>query len=182
MKRHQRLTALLLTLVLLVQLLPGIIPAFATETAEEDRTAFNIEGLWLTEIYANDVDRSTANDKRAANGYVPIQLYNSTSDLMEFIEVSNTHIDPIKLNDLYEVYYNSKKMTVTTTSGSSDITLTHGQTVVLWNLRSDVTTALPTETEFRKEMRVPADAVVLRTDMGGGWDSSATFSIKTKLT
>ena len=182
MKRHQRLTALLLTLVLLVQLLPGIIPAFATETAEEDRTAFNIEGLWLTEIYANDVDRSTANDKRAANGYVPIQLYNSTSDLMEFIEVSNTHIDPIKLNDLYEVYYNSKKMTVTTTSGSSDITLTHGQTVVLWNLRSDVTTALPTEAEFRKEMRVPDDAVVLRTDMGGGWDSSATFSIKSKLT
>ena len=180
MKRWRRAASFLICVVLLLQLLPAAIPTTALAAAVENRGAFNIDGLWLTEIYTNDVDRSSTNDSRNANGQIPIKLYNTTADLMEFVEVSNTHDTDIKLNDVYEIYYNSTKMTVTYMNGSSDVTLKAGQTAVLWNYRTDVSAVLPTEAEFRKEMRVNADAVVLKAVIGGGWDSSAAFSVKTK--
>ncbi len=163
-------------------MLDGYAPLALTNAAAEPASSpvFNSEGLWLTEIYQNDVDRSKKNDKRAASGYSAIRTYTSTTDLMEFIEVTSTHEQPIKLNDLYEIYYGDTPLTVTDMSGNSDIQINKGQAVVLWNYRSDVTSAIPTEAEFREEMRVPDDAVVLKIECGVNWGVTSTFTIKSK--
>ncbi|MBQ3216020.1 MAG: metallophosphoesterase, partial [Oscillospiraceae bacterium] len=102
--------------------------------------------------------------------------------LMEFVEIVSAYDADIKFNDLYELYYNAHKLNVTTVSGSSDVTLTKGQPVVLWNYRTDVTATLPTEAEFREDLRIPDNALVLKIDNGIGWDSGATFALKLKAT
>ncbi|MBQ7345355.1 MAG: hypothetical protein IJW45_04745, partial [Oscillospiraceae bacterium] len=187
MSSLKRRAAWLLIAVLLLQMLP-VIPEVLASAAVEDGflttelvgSSFNGEGVWITEIYNNDVDRSTTNDSREANGYEPIQLYDSTSDLMEFLEVCSTHDADIKLNDLYEIYYGTTLLTITTVDGSSDVTLTKGQPVVLWNYRTDVAATLPTEAEFRAAHRIPDSALVLKIVNGVGWDSGATYTIKDK--
>lgn len=178
MKLKQLLAGALTTALVLGQLVPGISKSVNAETAE---IVFNKEGLWLTEIYQNDVDRSQKNNKREQSGYESIKLYTSTTDLMEFIEVTSTHEAPINLNDVYEVYYGNTPLTVTDMNGSSDIVITKGQSVVLWNYRSDVTTPIPTEQEFRDAMRIPQNAVVLKASCGAvNWAVTSTFSIKSK--
>ena len=47
-------------------------------------------------------------------------------------------------------------------------------------ITSDVTTAIPTEEEFRRQMRIPDDAVVLKVTSGVNWAVTSTFSLKTK--
>ena len=86
MKKMQRLTAVLLAVFMLVQLMSGVIPAFAvSSTAAMTDHSFHGEGLWLTEIYPNDAERSKVNDTRAADGCIPVTTFDSESDLMEFI-------------------------------------------------------------------------------------------------
>ena len=75
-------------------ILGNISPIIAGETQKGNVTvneSFNNEGLWITEIYQNDVDRSTKNNTREKNGYESINLYASTTDLMEFVEITSTY-------------------------------------------------------------------------------------------
>ena len=205
MKQVKRFIAKCLLAALLMQLLPvmstvlaadlsdtynsSLTSALSTTTiAEGFSTAelvdddFNGEGVWITEIYNNDVERNVSTNTRESNGYESINLYDTTSDLMEFIELVSTHDDDIKLNDLYEIYHDTTKLTITTIDGSSDVTMTRGQPVVLWNYRTDLTTTLPTEAEFREDMRIPDNALILKIINGGGWSSNSSYAIKSKQT
>ena len=157
------------------------LPVTAAFAADGDNSpVMNREGVWLTELYQNDIDRSKAKDNREKDGYVPLHyLYKSGTDLMEYIEITSTFDEDIKLNERYEIYQNGKKMTLTEPDGSSDITISKGQPVVIWNQRKDV--AGPTEQEFRREMRVPDSAKVIIADCGAeNWPVSSSFSIQEK--
>ena len=136
--------------LLAAALLLGGFPTQQEALAAEGTSAqdlFNKEGVWLTEIYQNDVDRSKENNTRESKGYESIHLYDTTSDLMEFLEITSTHEEPISLNDLYEFYYGDEKLNVTDMDGNTDITIQKGQSVVLWNCRSGLGGQLPTEEE-----------------------------------
>lgn len=166
-----------------INVLGFISPISAGEPQKSNVTVnenFNKEGLWITEIYQNDVDRSTKNNKRESSGYESINLYTSTTDLMEFVEITSTYDTDINFNDTYEFYYNETPLTVKTVDGNTDIVIKPGEKVVLWNYRSDVTTRIPTEEEFRNNMRIPDDAVVLKVTSGVNWAVTSTFSLKTK--
>ena len=197
MKQVKQFIAKVLLFVLILQLVPGLSPVLpvAVEaavpdgflTAEMAGNGINGQGVWITEIYNNDTDRSTTNNTRETNGYESINLFDSTSDLMEFVEIVSTYDDDIKFNDLYQLSYTSPagnvyNLTVTTVDGSADVTLTKGQPVVLWNYRTDVTATLPTEAQFRKDMRVPDNALVLKITSGVGWDSNSTMTLTSKST
>ena len=182
MKSLKKVFSGLLVAVMLLQIFSGLTLASAFSTGDMISDSFNGEGVWITEIYNNDVDRSVANNTRPANGDEAIELFDSTSDLMEFVEVVSTYDADIALNDLYELYYNSTLINITTVAGSSNVTLTKGQPVVIWNYRTDVTATLPTEAQVRSALRIPDNALVLKGDMGGGWDSGATFTLKLKAT
>ena len=186
MKQFRKWTAVALSVLLLAQLVSGVIPVLALEAGQElANHSFHAEGLWLTEIYPNDVDRSAANDTREADGCLPVTTYDTTSDLFEFLEIISTHDADFQLNDVYELCYNDKVLPVQTMSGSSDITITKGQPVVIWNERVDVAAkgiALPDEATVRKELHIPDHAVLLKTPYGNGWDPAGTFSIRLKDT
>ena len=179
MKR--RIVAGLLAVMVLGQVLESV-PANASQETEQSQSTptFNNEGVWLTEIYQNDVDRSKVKDTREAKGYESIKLYDSTEDLMEFLEITSTHKEKIKLNDNYDFYYGDTKLTVTDMNGNSDVTIESGQNVVLWNYRSDLSITLPTEAEFREALRIPEETVVLKITGSGNWKTTANFSVKTK--
>ena len=147
--------------------------------------SFNGEGLWLTEIHNNDVDRTVVNDTRAASSYEPVHTYDfniDLTDLMEFIEVVSTHDEDVKLNDLYEFYVGTRKLNITTMDGSSDVTIKRAQPTVIWNYRSDLGIPLPTEAEFREDMHVPDNALVLKIVGDGDLGSGSNYSIKNKQT
>ena len=115
--------------LLAAALLLGGFPTQQEALAAEGTSAqdlFNKEGVWLTEIYQNDVDRSKENNTRESKGYESIHLYDTTSDLMEFLEITSTHEEPISLNDLYEFYYGDEKLNVTDMDGNTDITIQKG--------------------------------------------------------
>lgn len=172
-KLNKQITAGVLSVMLSVQLLSGITTIAAAE-ADSSAETFNKEGVWLTEIYQNDVDRSQTKNTREQNGYDSIHLYNTSDDLMEFVEITSTYDAAVNFNDLYEIYYGDTKLSV------PDVTIEKGQSVVLWNYRSDLSVTIPTEEEFREDMRIPDDAVVLKVTSGQGWAGSSTFSIKRK--
>ena len=175
------IAVLLVISMVAVQLLTGIVPAYAADTADMTDVSFNGEGVWITEIYNNDVDRSEKNNTRDTNGYIPVDLFASASDLMEFVELCSTHDADIKFNELYELYIDNILMTVTDANGSTDITLSNGQPVVVWNYRTDV--VMPTEAQFRSALRIPEDALVLRVNYGSNWAAaSGTFDLRSKTT
>lgn len=182
MMRKKRLIASgMLAVMIFSQILGNVLPAGAEETGDiAINNTFNGEGLWLTEIYQNDVDRSQKNNTREKNNYESVHLYTSTTDLMEFIEITSTYEEPIKLNDMYEVYYNDTLLTVTDMNDNSDVTIMPNESIVLWNYRSDVSTGIPTEEEFRTDMRVPDSATVLKVTCGVNWKVTSTFTLKTK--
>lgn len=135
----KRTISLFLAFVLVVtQLLTGVVPVLAASTVQMTDHSFNGEGLWITEIYNNDVDRSEKNNTRDSNGYLPVELFESASDLMEFVELCSTHDVDIQFQDLYELYIDEIRMTVTDAVGNTDITLSKGQRVVVWNYRTDI--------------------------------------------
>ena len=119
MKSLKKVFSGLLVAVMLLQIFSGLTLASAFSTGDMISDSFNGEGVWITEIYNNDVDRSVANNTRPANGDEAIELFDSTSDLMEFVEVVSTYDADIALNDLYELYYNSTLINITTVAGSS---------------------------------------------------------------
>ena len=169
--------------LLAAALLLGGFPAQQEALAAEGTSAqdlFNKEGVWLTEIYQNDVDRSEKNNTRESKGYERIHLYDTTSDLMEFLEITSTHEGPISLNDLYEFYYGDEKLNVTGMDGNTNITIQKGQSVVLWNCRSGLDGRFPTEEEFREDMRIPDDTLILKITNNKNWAVTSTFSVKRK--
>ena len=207
MKRTKQLLAVLLICGMILQFIPMFHRASATPTLgtpdpglnfypntsgvpDGFKTSeivvgdtFNGVGVWLTEIHNNDVDRRASADTRAANGYEPVHVYDFDTelvDLMEFIEVVSTHDEDVRLNDLYEVYCGSKKLTITTMSGSSDVVLKRAQPTVIWNYRSDLGIPLPTEAEFREDMHVPDNAQVLKIVGNGDLGSNTVYSIKNR--
>lgn len=164
-------------------IIANISPLIASQTGGNSVAAsetFNKEGLWITEIYQNDVDRSEKNNTREKSGYESIKLYKSTTDLMEFVEITSTYDKAVNFNDIYEFVYNDTVQKVTTMDGNDEVIIQPEEKVVLWNYRSDVTTAIPTEEEFRRQMRIPDDAVVLKVTSGVNWAVTSTFSLKTK--
>ena len=88
-RRKKRIVAGTVAAVMIAgSILGNISPLIASETGGADvsvNESFNKEGLWLTEIYQNDVDRSVKNNSREKSGYESIRLYKSTTDLMEFV-------------------------------------------------------------------------------------------------
>lgn len=181
MRKKQLIAGGMLAVMVFGRILGSVSLVGAEETKDiTTNNFFNKEGLWLTEIYQNDVDRSIKNNTREKNNYESINLYNSTTDLMEFIEITSTYNVPIKLNEMYEVYYNDTLLTITDMNDNSDITIQPNESIVLWNYRSDVETGIPTEQEFRTDMRVPEDAAVLKVTCGVNWAVTSSFTLKTK--
>lgn len=177
MKAKRILAAALAGVMTFSQLMAAVPAAAAVSTDGSQKSAFNGEGVWLTEIYQNDVNRSTSK-----SGYEEILTYGTSDDLMEFLEITSTHEEDIELNEEYEFYYNDTKITVTDMDGDPNVTIEKGQAVVLWNYRSDLGVTLPTEEEFRSEMRVPEEALVLKAvtgTNGGNWAATGcSFSIR----
>ena len=99
---------------------------------------------------------------------------------MEFVEITSTYDKPVNFNDTYEFVYNDTALQVSTMDGSSDVVIQPEEKVVLWNYRSDIKTPIPTEAEFREEMRIPDDAVVLKVTSEVNWGVTSTFSLRTK--
>ena len=165
-----------LAAVLMLSLFPA--PIHAAEWNQAD--SVNHEGVWMTEIYQNDVTRNS-NDSRRSSGYEDVLTFNTEEDMMEFVEIASTHEEAISLNEVYDFYYNDTKMTVTTMDDSDEVIVEKGQSVVLWNYRSDLGITMPTEEEFRTEMRVPDEAMVLKAVSGGNWAANdCSFAVKTK--
>lgn len=182
-KRKKRIVAGTMVAIMMVgSILCNISPLRASETGGNVTVneKFNKEGLWITEIYQNDVDRSEKNNSRETSGYESIRLYKSTTDLMEFVEITSTYDKPVNFNDTYEFVYNDTALQVSTMDGSSDVVIQPEEKVVLWNYRSDIKTPIPTEAEFREEMRIPDDAVVLKVTSEVNWGVTSTFSLRTK--
>lgn len=179
--RKKQIIAGLLAALLVGQVFGNVSPVVtnAADKTAASTDSVNKEGLWITEIYQNDVDRSKANDTRETGGYESIELFDSTSELMEFVEVTSTYSTPVKLNEVYEFYHNDTLLTVTDMNGNSDITIEPNQTFVIWDYRSDVEGVIPTEEQFRNALRIPDDVVVLKVN-GNGWGNESTFSLKTK--
>lgn len=178
MKAKRAIAAVLAAATVLGQTLPA-----ASAVDADAGSAFNQEGVWMTEIYQNDVDRSS-NDPRQKSGYEDIEVFATSEDVMEFVEITSTHDQAVDLNAMYDFYYNDTKITVTTMDGSEDVTVEKGQAVVLWNYRGDLgADVLPTEEQFRDQMRIPDDTLVLMAVTGSGQNWTANgcaFSIKTK--
>lgn len=182
-KRKKRIVAGTMVAIMMAgSILCNISPLRASETGGNVTVneKFNKEGLWITEIYQNDVDRSEKNNSRETSGYESIRLYKSTTDLMEFVEITSTYDKPVNFNDTYEFVYNDTALQVSTMDGSSDDVIQPEEKVVLWNYRSDIKTPIPTEAEFREEMRIPDDAVVLKVTSEVNWGVTSTFSLRTK--
>ena len=182
-KRKRRIVAGTMVAIMMAgSILCNISPLRASETGGNVTVneKFNKEGLWITEIYQNDVDRSEKNNSRETSGYESIRLYKSTTDLMEFVEITSTYDKPVNFNDTYEFVYNDTALQVSTMDGSSDVVIQPEEKVVLWNYRSDIKTPIPTEAEFREEMRIPDDAVVLKVTSEVNWGVTSTFSLRTK--
>lgn len=182
-KRKKRIVAGTMVAIMMAgSILCNISPLRASETGGNVTVneKFNKEGLWITEIYQNDVDRSEKNNSRETSEYESIRLYKSTTDLMEFVEITSTYDKPVNFNDTYEFVYNDTALQVSTMDGSSDVVIQPEEKVVLWNYRSDIKTPIPTEAEFREEMRIPDDAVVLKVTSEVNWGVTSTFSLRTK--
>ena len=128
--------------------------------------------IWLTEIYPNDVDRSAT--------------YVSKSDLMEFVEITNTGDYDIDFNNGYGLYYEYpsgtssvlKELTVQDVLGNVAVTIKAGETVVIWSKRTDIATG-PTESQFRAAMNIAADVQVLICSGQSGFaEDDRGFAIK----
>ena len=113
-------------------------------------------GLYLTEIYPNDINREG--------------VYGNGSDHMEFVEVSNTSQAPVTFspNGGYTLWYEyndngtykMKQLAVAALDdGSETFEIAPGETVVFWSRRSDMDNTA-TEAEFRAAWHVPEDVKI----------------------
>ena len=135
-------------------------------------------GLWLTEIYQNDVKRDT--------------VFSNASDHMEFVEVTNTSDHAIDFNSGYGLWYEypssgnytMKQLTVTTIDGSTEnVVIPAGVSAVFWNQRTDLGgeagTDYATEDQFRAAMNIPEDVPVFKVSGQNGFaENDRGFAIQ----
>lgn len=127
------------------------------------------KGLWITEIYHNDVSRSA--------------VYTTGSDLMEFVEIVNTSDEPIVFNDTYTLWYEylsgGKMVTQAnplTIAGNDEVnpTIGSGETVIIRVARPDIASEqYPSDEDFRKTMDVPQEVKIWNAAGQNGWAESA---------
>ena len=136
-------------------------------------------GLWLTEIYQNDIDRSS--------------VYGNKSDHMEFVEVTNTGDTDVAFNNGYEIWYEypsdgsytMKQLTVTALNDETEVIIPANKSVVLWNQRTDIGgtegTDYASEEQFRTAMNIPSDVLVYKVSGQEGFaENDRGFAIKDK--
>lgn len=161
-------------LVAVSGIVSNVNPPFIVQAAESgpEYETNTDNSLWLTEIYPNDINRNA--------------VYGTDSDLMEFIEITNTGKQDISFNQEYGLYYeypsgtsySMKELGVTDSQGSSEVTIKSGETVVLWNQRGDITGG-PTEEQFREAMNIASNVRVLKCSGQNGFgENDRGFAIK----
>ncbi len=141
--------------------------------AAEERPAE--PGLWITEIYQNDVKRT--------------DTFGNSSDQMEFVEVINTADRSVELGRDYTLWYEypsgesyvMKELTVSAPDGSAVVS--PGETVILWNQRTDLGGeeggSYASEAQFRQAMRVPEGVRVYRVSGQAGFtENDRGFALK----
>lgn len=151
-------------------------------SAKDNNTKVS-KGLWITEIYNDDVDRSKKSNKREKNKQNSINLFSSKEDLMEFIEITNTSDSQIDFNKDYKLYYEaegqSTEQNVTLLDGSIDVKIEPGECVVFWHKRTDIS-KIPSEEQLRQDMRISDDVKIVAVNGDAGWaDTNATFRLTT---
>ncbi len=167
--------ALALSIVGMSVVMPATMPVSATEPQTSQA------GLWLTEIYQNDVSRNS--------------VYGNKSDQMEFVEITNTGNADIRFNDDYEFWYEypsdgsytMKQLTITGLDGNgAEVIIPANKSAVLWNQRTDLGGTegqdYASEEQFRTAMNVPADVPVYKVSGQKGFsENDRGFAIKDKL-
>lgn len=155
---------------------------YLTQVSARNNDTKSPKGLWITEIYNNDVDRSSKSDKRESDGYNTINLFDSKEDLMEFIEITNTSDNQIDFNKDYKLFYEAKgkstQLDVTHLDGSSNVVIEPGESVVFWNKRTDID-VIPTEAQLRQDLRIPDKVKIVAINSNVNW---ATKDVTFKLT
>ncbi|HWQ80127.1 MAG TPA: S-layer homology domain-containing protein [Anaerovoracaceae bacterium] len=183
----RRGTAAFLTVMLaLTAYLPYAPTVSAAEPADGKATEFTVlsnvadpseydgadPGLWITEIYHNDVNRSA--------------VYTTTSDVMEFVEIVNTSNSAIVFNDTYTLWYEylsggnmvtqTNPLTITSNEPGNPA-IGPGETVVIRVARPDIVAAnpdqYPSDDAFRKTMDVPQGVKIWSATGQNGWAESA---------
>lgn len=132
-------------------------------------------GLWLTEIYQNDRNRSG--------------VFSNSSDQMEFVEVTNTAGEAVSLGTDYTLWYEypsgdtmvMKQLAISSPTGSTVVEA--GETVVLWSQRTDLGgeegVSYASEAQFRQAMSVPEDVKVYRVSGQNGFaENDRGFALK----
>nr|WP_321398165.1 metallophosphoesterase [uncultured Desulfobacter sp.] len=111
------------------------------------------QGLFLTELYPNDISRSS--------------VYGNSDDQLEYVEVFNTTDTDISFNDAYELDYEYpsgddwilKQLTVKTIDGSTGVVIGAQKSAVFWNRRDDLGTSA-TEAQFRESWHISDDVKI----------------------
>ena len=172
-RNGSRVCALLLAACLLLAAVPSAMPASAAEVPMETLAA---KGLWITEIFHNDV-----NDGRNGDG---------NGDRMEFVEIVNTSDDTIVFNDTYTFWYeyisNGQMITqaspLAVTSDEQTVPVIEpGETVVIRLARSNSAAWFPSDEDFRKTMDVkPGVKIWLAAGQNGWAENGRGCSIRLK--
>lgn len=172
----KRLLAACLSVAVASTMIAGsALPAFAVQDTANNLDQPAQKGLWMTEIYQNDVSYRS-------------DVYGNTSDQMEFVEITNTSDQTINFNQDYGFWYEypsednyvMKQLAVTTVDGSSDVNIAPGQTVIFWSQRKDLGEGgYASEEEFRKDMNVPDGVpVFIVSGQNGFAENDRGFAIK----
>jgi hypothetical protein len=179
---HQRLkkwTAIVMTVAIVATQV--ILPATAADGSTGGAAR---RGLWITEIYQNDVSREKAG--------APYSKFNNASDQMEFVEVTNTADEDINFTqDAYGLWYEypdsgdyvMKQLTVSALDGQGDVVIPAGESAVFWNQRTDLAgeagQTYATEEQFRQDMQVPDNVKVYKVSGQNGFhENDRGFAIK----
>ena len=160
-KTGRRIAAICLALANALSL--GAAPVFAADEAEQP----NEPGLWITEMYVDDVD-----------AYVDCFInYPFCGEQLEFVEITNTSSDNISLKD-YTLYYEENngepvQLEISAATDDDDMFVPAGESVVIWNQRSDLGgtegTDYASEEQFREYLMVDEDVAVYTTNYAGGF-------------
>lgn len=127
-------------------------------------------GLYITEIFADDIDRNA-------------EYGNGTQDITEFVEVYNATDGDINFNNDYKIYYqnsatNYKKLTVSSDDGSGVI-IPARSTAVLWLQRTDLTLTKEMNTaEFRSLYNISSDVPVYTLSGQSGFSNTGNRGVE----
>lgn len=169
-KRKQRVSALALAVLSAVAMTVQPVAAASVNAKTVTVSSGVREGLWLTEIFPNDFDTDNKT------------VYGTTDDRMEFVELTNTTDKEISLNAEYELLYgttaaNAAVDAVTTLDGSTDVTIQAGETVVIWNCRTDLANNATIE-DFRANYFISDDVTIFMTHHNDGWANGGYFALR----